>query len=95
MSVQPGEKDFLEDMLHQIVVLDTQGPLLYIGTLDHVSSSVVALSEADVHHAHDSRSTKDFYLVQTRDLGVKVNRSRVYITRSEIAGFSLLSEVRD
>ena len=35
------------------------------------------LADADVHHAHDSRTTRELYLLETRDLGVRVNRTQV------------------
>jgi hypothetical protein len=85
----------LEPFLGQIVVLDTQGPLLYIGTLQRISPSVVLLSEADVHDTNDSRASKDLYLVETRDLGVRANRSLVVVMRQQIASVSLLKDVVD
>jgi hypothetical protein len=77
----------------QQVVLDTQGPLIYIGTLESIAPHYVMLVEADVHDRHDSRASKDLYLVDTRNLGVHVNRRRVLVMRAQIASVSLLSEV--
>ena len=83
----------LEELLGKIIVLDTQGPLIYIGTLDKVTGPFVVLVEADVHDTNDSRATKDLYLVETRDLGVRVNRKRVVIMLGQIASASLLEDV--
>ncbi|MGN6369152.1 MAG: hypothetical protein ACTHN5_12895 [Phycisphaerae bacterium] len=83
----------LEPLLGKIVVLDTQGPLIYIGTLAELGSPFVVLAEADVHDCNDSRATKDLYLVETRDLGVRVNRRRVVVMLSQIASISLLEDV--
>jgi hypothetical protein len=87
--------DPLADFLHHIVVLDTQGPLIYIGTLDRVTPSSLLLSSADVHDTNDSRASKDLYLVETRDLGVRINRAQVLIMRAQIASASLLADVRN
>jgi hypothetical protein len=76
------------------VVLDTQGPLLYIGTLTEVGRGFLLLSEADVHDRNDSPATKDLYLVETRELGVRVNRERVLVVWEQVASVSLLEDVR-
>ena len=87
-------QDPLLAWIGQTVILDTQGPLLYIGTLEHASAGFLVLIDADVHHAGDSRSTREFYLAQAHDVGVHVNRARVLIARPQIASVSLLSAVR-
>jgi hypothetical protein len=90
---EPQIANPLEAFRGKIVVLDTQGPLIYIGTLDQVTAPFVVLSEADVHDSNDSRATKDLYLVETRDLGVRTNRKRVLVTLAQIASISLLEDV--
>ena len=85
----------LEALLGQIIVLDTQGPLIYIGRLVQVNESSLVLEEADVHDSNDSRASKDLYLVETRDLGVRCNRRRVLVMRQQIASISLLADVVD
>jgi hypothetical protein len=77
----------------QIVVLDTQGPLIYIGTLRQFTAATLLLIDADVHDSNDSRASKDLYLVETRDLGVRVNRGAVLVMRHQVASASLLREV--
>jgi len=77
------------------VVLDTQGPLIYIGVLIELTKDHYVLAEADVHDSNDSRSSKELYLLETRDLGVRVNRTRVIVERREVVSLSLLADVRD
>ena len=90
---QPQTENPLDGLLGKIVVLDTQGPLIYIGTLAQVNNPFVVLVEADVHDSNDSRATKDLYLVETRDLGVRTNRKRVVVMLSQIASISTLEDV--
>lgn len=87
--------DLLASFVGQIVILDTQGPLIYIGTLELVSDGVLVLAMADVHDCNDSRASKDLYIVETRDLGVRSNRQRVLVMRHQVASISLLQEVVD
>lgn len=87
--------DALSLFLNQVVILDTQGPLIYIGTLQRLTDSALVLTAADVHDTNDSRASKDLYLVETRDLGVRANRSLVVVMRQQVASVSLLSDVVD
>ena len=77
------------------MIRDTQGPLIYIGTLQRITEGSLVLAEADVHDSNDSRASKDLYLVETRDLGVRVNRKLVVIMRRQVASVSLLLDVVD
>jgi hypothetical protein len=79
----------------EMVVLDTQGPLIYIGQLACVTGISLLLVGADVHDSNDSRTSKDLYIVETRDLGVRVNRTQVVVMRAPIASVSLLKDVVD
>jgi hypothetical protein len=94
-STASGGTDGLERFVGQVVVLDTQGPLIYIGTLDRATESTLMLVDADVHDSNDSRASKDLYLVETRDLGVRVNRKVTLVMRQHVASVSLLREVVD
>ena len=85
----------IASFLGQQVVLDTQGPLIYIGTLAEVGRGFFVLAEADVHDRNDSPATKELYLVETVELGVRVNRERVVVMREVVASVSLLAEVRE
>ena len=90
-----SESEPLAPFLGQVVVLDTQGPLVYIGTLQRLTPMALVLADADVHDTNDSRASKDLYLVETRELGVRVNRGLVVVMRQQIASISLLKDVVD
>jgi hypothetical protein len=90
-----AETDPMVELSGQLVVLDTAGPLIYVGTLRRVTPHAFELIEADVHDMNDSRSTKDFYLLQTRDLGVRPNRAMVLVHRSHIISVSRLADITD
>jgi len=85
----------LAAMLGQIVVLDTQGSLLYIGTLEAVLNDCLALTNADVHDSTESRASKELYLLETRELGVRANRRRVVVDRRVVISASLLADVTE
>jgi hypothetical protein len=88
-------EDPVESYIGEVVILDTQGPLIYIGTLRQATAAYFVLADADVHDSNDSRASKDLYLVDSRDLGVRVNRRQVVVMRGQVASVSLLKEVVD
>ena len=90
----PAATTTLARWLGTVVVLDTAGPLIYIGTLKEVFPDALILEEVDVHDCSDSRSTKEFYIAQARQLGVHVNRSVVWVRRDFVVSASLLQSVR-
>jgi hypothetical protein len=51
------------------------------------------LEDADVHDLRDSSTTRDVYTHETRRYGIRANRRRVLIPRSEVVALSLLADV--
>jgi small nuclear ribonucleoprotein (snRNP)-like protein len=87
----------LDNLVNRRVVLDTQGPMLYIGTLEAFEDRGYWLADADVHDRHDGHSTKEVYIneahVLERTGSRHVNRRRVFIERHAIVSISALEDV--
>lgn len=75
------------------VVLDTQGPMIYVGTLERVEPAGFWLVEADVHDRHDGHASKEQYVCEARQHGVRANRARVFVQREVVVSLSLLDDV--
>ncbi len=87
----------LEQFVGRCVVLDTQGPLVYIGLLEAIEERGYWLAEADVHDRDEGHSTKEKYV---NDAGLlhragtrQINRRRVFVERSAIVSISALDDV--
>jgi hypothetical protein len=93
LSDTPGD-EWMETMREQVVVLDTQGPMVYIGRLVRITAHYLELCEADVHDSNDSRASKELYLAETKELGVRANRERVVVARGQVISMSRLEDVR-
>lgn len=87
----------LEQYLNRRVVLDTDGPIIYIGTLRSVSEGGFWLTDADLHDRSEGHSTKEQYVSEARDLAragtMRVNRRRVHVERRAVISVSALDEV--
>jgi hypothetical protein len=87
----------LDDFLNRRVVLDTQGPLLYIGDLIAWSEQGYWLKDADVHDRRDGHASKEEYTSTARQLdrnGARhINRRRVFVERHAVVSISALDDV--
>lgn len=87
----------LDQFLNQRVVLDTQGPMIYIGTLAGYNERGYWLLDADVHDRSDGHSPKEVYVNEARELertGTRrANRRRVFVERHAIISVSALRDV--
>ncbi|MGE3180503.1 MAG: hypothetical protein AB7N71_02655 [Phycisphaerae bacterium] len=92
-----NQQDQLEQYLNQRVVLDTQGPLVIIGTLEAIDERGLWLRDADVHDRSDGHATKEEYVGIAHQLerdGVRnINRKRVFVERGPIVCISALRDV--
>ncbi len=92
-----GRKPTLDDYLERRVVLDTQGPLLYIGQLVAYDERGYWLDDADVHDRDEGHSTKEKYIndayLLERSGARTMNRRRVFVERTAIVSLSALDDV--
>ena len=86
----------LEDLIGKEVVVDTDGPMLYIGTLLQVGREALIFGEADVHDMRDSltTTTREVYIMKCRKHGYQPNRDGVRVALAKVASISLLSEIK-
>ena len=77
------------------IVVDTDGPILYIGTLDSVTAESLVFGEVDVHHVTDGNAsaTNEVYVMESKKLGVRTNRKATYVRIARIMSVSLLDDV--
>jgi hypothetical protein len=87
--------DDLAPLIGEVVILDVKGSYLYLGTLRSVSDNVYVLEDADVHFCGDSQTTTELYALETKKNGVRANRRRVYVVRSEVLSLARLDDVVD
>jgi len=85
--------DPLQRLLNERVVLDTGGPIVYLGVLTEVTEREFVLQDADMHDCRDGHASKEQYLVDAKTDGLAVNRRSVVVMRSAIISVSLLSDV--
>ena len=83
----------MDELRQQIVVLDVESMFVYVGTLVSATDKTVTLENADVHDLRDSETTRERYVLDTKIDGVRANRKRVLVQRSQVVSISALSDV--
>ncbi|MCG3130360.1 MAG: hypothetical protein FLDDKLPJ_01117 [Phycisphaerae bacterium] len=85
--------DPLNAFLSELVAVDTDGPILYLGRLAEVTDSGLVLTEADVHDCREGHASKEAYLAEALEQGVTVNRRKVVVLRRVIMSVSRLADI--
>jgi hypothetical protein len=83
----------LEELIGQVVVLDLRSPFVCLGKLERVESEFVEMRNADLHDLRDTQTTRENYVVSAHLTGIKRNRKRVLVLRSEVVAAAALDDV--
>lgn len=81
------------DFIGQMVVVDVDGPVVYLGRLVSVGAEFLTLEDADVHNLGDSATSRERYVIEARRLGVRPNRKKAEVRIARVVGLSRLEDV--
>ena len=85
----------LDEFVGEKVVVDFAGEFVAIGTLKRFDANFLELKNVDLHDLRDTDSTRENYTVATRRIGIKRNRKKLIISRSEVIAIGKLDDVVD
>ena len=85
----------LDDFLEQKVVVDMVSPYVCLGKLTRYDDHYLELKNADLHDLRDTDTTRELYIADSAATGIKRNRKRVLVRRSEVVAISKLEDVVD
>ena len=83
----------LEQLRGREVVVDATSPFVLLGTLSAYDEKYLVLDQADVHDLRDTTTTRENYVVDSKRLGIRVNRERALVRIDEIVSLSALEDV--
>ena len=82
--------------LHGItVVVDTDGPEVFVGRCDEVTPEGVVLLDADLHRAEDGQPTKEEWVRRAARFGVWARHRHLVVPRARVASIRRLGEVAE
>jgi hypothetical protein len=82
-----------QDLLNEIVVLDLADPFVYLGQLRERQGDFFVLQAVDAHDLRDTASTREKYVLECRQHGVRPNRTWAWVAVREVVSISRLSDV--
>ena len=90
----PAAPSPLSGYIGQPVVVDVRShTLTYLGVLKEVTSFSVVLADVDVHDIHESKTSREVYVMESRKYGIKANRREVSILLAEVVSVSRLADI--
>jgi hypothetical protein len=87
------DEGWLGAFIGQLVVVDLDQSYLVIGRLVRAERTHLSLADADLHDHQEANCSKEVYLLESRTLGVRANRSRVDIPRHRMLAISRLEDI--
>ena len=82
--------------LHGItVVVDTDGPEVFVGRCDEVTPEGVVLLDADLHRAEDGQPSKEEWVRRAARFGVWARHRHLVVPRARVASIRRLGEVAE
>lgn len=95
MGKAPRKKrpDGPESLIGRQVVIDTSGPLLYLGTLVGVRPDGFWLDDADLRDSGEGMVTKERYACEAREQGIRANRKHIFVMARVVSSISALDDV--
>lgn len=85
----------LDELLDAKVVVDLVSPYVCLGRLTRYDDHFIEIKNADLHDLRDTETTRELYIADSVATGIKRNRKRVLIRRSEVVAISRLDDVVD
>lgn len=85
----------LETLVGHRVVIDLRGPFVCLGKLASFSADFVEVLDADLHDLRDTQTTRENYVVASKRTGIKENRKRLLVSRTEIVAIGRFKDVLD
>lgn len=83
----------LHHLIGRQVVLDTEGPIIYLGTLREIRPDGFWLETADLRDRSEGLVTKERYICEAREHGIRPNRARVFVFARVVISVSALDDV--
>lgn len=87
--------DLLSELIGEKVVIDMQSCYVALGTLQRADDSYLELKNADLHDLRDTETTRENYVAESQATGIKRNRKRILIVRSDMVSIARLDDIVD
>lgn len=81
------------ELVGRKVILDTSGPITFLGTLVEERPDGLWLEQADIRDRNEGHVSKERYACEAKLNGIRANRQRIFVAMSVIISASALDDV--
>lgn len=90
-----ADSSLLDALVGQVVVVDLSSSYVCLGTLTGLDHQFLSLVDADLHDFRDSPATRETYVYDSVRFGIRRNRARVLLRRSEVVAVTRFADVAE
>ncbi len=83
----------LEQFLNRKIVVDFRSEYVCLGTLKSIGEHFLELRNADLHDLRDTDTSRENYIAACVITGIKRNRKRLLVSRSEIVAIADFEDI--
>ena len=81
------------ELIGELVVLDMSSLYVYLGRFVGEQGGFLILDDVDAHDLRDTSTSRERYLLDSRQHGIRPNRRRVWVRLADVTGISRLEDV--
>jgi small nuclear ribonucleoprotein (snRNP)-like protein len=85
----------LNELVGKRVVIDLRSRFVCLGTLARFDEQFLELKNADLHDLRDTDTSRENYVAASISTGIKRNRKRLTIFRSDVVAIAEFDDVVD
>jgi hypothetical protein len=89
----PEGRPVLEELIGQELVVDLRSEYVCLGTLVRIHELYLELKNADLHDLRDTDTTREQYVNESHETGIKRNRKRLLVVRNDVVAIARLEDV--
>ncbi len=83
----------LDELKGQAIVVDLRSQFVCLGVLAEFDEHFLDLRKADLHDLRDTQTSRENYVADAVSTGIKKNRRRVLLVRTDVVAVSRLEDV--
>jgi hypothetical protein len=83
----------LEALLGKVVVVDLISSYVCLGKLVGCDALFLELCDADLHDFRDSPASREVYVHDSVQLGIRRNRARVFLRRDQVVAITRFDDI--
>ncbi len=93
MSEESKRPSEIESLVNCQVVIDTDSSYVYIGNLESFTPDYYVLTNVDAHDTADTKTSKEYYTHETKQLGTRSNRKKTLVRAARVVSICKLDDV--